>query len=112
MTVKDTWVPNTEPPFTPDRYGELVFVVVERSWNNAINNVESDSKHYFPSDHFPVLARCKIKLERNRRGDGEPGNTWRGAHRGEEVSDEAWEEAMKGLADLAEEGGKDEYDPH
>ena len=56
---------NVGPPYTPLRYAEIDGVFANRRARNLLKDAESDTKTYFPSDHFPVNYRFKIKLAKN-----------------------------------------------
>ena len=42
-----------------------------------IKNVESNAKTDFPSDHFPVEAKLKIKLAKHRGRPPDKSNEWK-----------------------------------
>lgn len=54
------------PPYIPTRYAELDAVIANTRTRNMIKNVESNTKHYFPSDHFPLELRLKIKFSKHK----------------------------------------------
>ena len=53
------------PPYIPTRYAELDAVISNRRLRNGIKDVESDMVTAFPSDHFPVTIKIKIKFAKN-----------------------------------------------
>ena len=44
---------------------------------NMVKNVESNTKHYFPSDHFPLEVRLKIKLSKHKGRPPDKSNEWK-----------------------------------
>ena len=42
-----------------------------------IKNIESDTARYFPSDHFPLNIRMKIKLAKNKDEVKDESNIWK-----------------------------------
>ena len=56
----------TGPPYIPTRYAEIDAVLANKRTTNMIKNIESDTARYFPSDHFPLNIRMKIKLAKNK----------------------------------------------
>ena len=65
------------PPYIPTRYAELDAVISNRRLRNCIKDIESDTITAFPSDHFPVTIRVKIKLAKNRNTQKDESNTWK-----------------------------------
>ena len=50
------------PPYIPTRYAEIDAVLSNRRLRHGIKDIESDTITAFPSDHFPVAVRIKVKL--------------------------------------------------
>ena len=42
-----------------------------------IKDVESNTRQYFPSDHFPLELRLKIKLSKHRGRPPDKSNDWK-----------------------------------
>ena len=63
------------PPYIPTRYAEIDAVISNRRLRNSIKDIESDTITAFPSDHFPVAIRIKIKLAKNRNIQKDESNT-------------------------------------
>ena len=63
------------PTYIPTRYAELDAVISNRRLRNGIKDIESDTITAFPSDHFPVTIREKIKLAKNRNTQKDESNT-------------------------------------
>ena len=74
--TRTDWL-NVGPPYTPNRYAELDAVLSNRRLRNGIKNVESDMNTAYPSDHFPVTVKIKIKLAKNRNPQKDESNTWK-----------------------------------
>ena len=65
------------PPYIPQRYAELDAIIANQRSRNMVKNVESNTKTDFPSDHFPVEARLKIKLAKHRGRPPDKSNEWK-----------------------------------
>ena len=59
------------PPYDTDRYAEIDAVIANGMGRNTIKDVWSDTRREFPSDHFPVQWRIKVKLARKHKVDDE-----------------------------------------
>ena len=67
----------TGPSYTPTRYAEIDAILANTRARNMIKNVESNTEQYFPSDHFPVEMRLKIKLSKHRGRPPDKSNDWK-----------------------------------
>ena len=51
------------PPWTRNNgYETLDYIRVQHRWKNTVLDVESDTSGFVPTDHYPVIAKSKIKL--------------------------------------------------
>ena len=64
-------------PYTPDRYAEIDHILPNQRMKNMVKDIESDTSTYFPSDHFPVNWRLKIKLAKNKDRVVDQTNKWK-----------------------------------
>ena len=63
-----------EPPWVPDHFAQLDFVLAPNRWGNAIQDVTSRSNIFTDSDHYIVTADCRVKLVARSKGDRTPRN--------------------------------------
>ena len=53
-----------------------------------IKDIESNTKQYFPSDHFPVELRLKIKLAKHRGRPPDKSNDWKSPQKCSQIAQE------------------------
>ena len=64
-----------------DEYAQIDFLWAQQRWNKSIVNIETDPASNFPSDHFPLTAIVRLRLE--ERDDLEEGLNvkWKGVQK-------------------------------
>eukprot|EP00969_Alexandrium_andersonii_P183054 8087976-Alexandrium_andersonii.AAC.1 len=62
-----------------DERAQIDFVVVENCRRGCLRDVYSDTRHYFPSDHYPVIANLRFTFRPDVRGRPEQG--WKGVEK-------------------------------
>ena len=49
------------PPWSPDRFAQIDFVLVPDRWKNTLVDVSSSPEIFTESDHFIVCAKCRVR---------------------------------------------------
>ena len=52
-----------EPPWGPDRFAQLDFVLAPGRWKNSVTDVSARTAVFTDSDHYIVTADCRIRLQ-------------------------------------------------
>ncbi len=52
-----------EHPIQRGTHEQINFVIVANRWKNIVLNVESDVHANISTDHYPLMAKLKIKLK-------------------------------------------------
>lgn len=52
-----------EPPWTPDRFAQLDFVLAPNRWKNSIKDVSARPELFIDSDHYIVVTDCRVRLQ-------------------------------------------------
>ena len=68
----------------PSTMPKLTFALPKKHTRNILKTVESNTKHFFPSDHSPVIARVKIKPRKKLHKQKDTSNTWKSDKKQEE----------------------------
>ena len=67
-----------------ERYFEIDLVMANRRAKNGVKDVQTVTDYYFPSDHFPMETRLKIRLKKDGDKTFDDSNKWKGAEKPEE----------------------------
>ena len=51
------------PPWTPEKFAQLDFIIAPQRWKNCVKDAASQSTFCFDSDHYLVVARIEVKLK-------------------------------------------------
>ena len=64
-----------------EKYAQIDFLWVPQRWKNSIINIESDTRSNFPSDHYPITATVRLKMEQREDYDPGPNVKWKGVQK-------------------------------
>ena len=62
VTYRCVAAPNFQGPYTPKRYAQLDFILINKRWKNSFINVESSNNHAISTDHKLLVAKVAVKL--------------------------------------------------
>ena len=62
VTYRCVAAPNFQGPYTPTRYAQLDFILINKRWKNSFINVESSNNHAISTDHKILVAKVAVKL--------------------------------------------------
>ena len=54
-------------PWNTTNYGQVDHILIENRWKNVIYKVWSTPYSCITSDHFPVIARMRVKFAKNEK---------------------------------------------
>ena len=64
-----------------EKYAQIDFFWALQRWRNAVVNVESDTSSNFPSDHYPIIATVRLRLEERDDIEEGPKVKWKGVQK-------------------------------
>ena len=85
----------TGPPYNCLRYAEIDGIYPSKRARNMVKDIWSDTEVFFPSDHFPVNFRIKIKLSKEHGGEEDEANKWKGAEKPSEEQRDAFNDSFR-----------------
>ena len=57
------------PPWTPDKFAQLYFLLTNYRWKNSVLDVTSHTDWFIYSDHYLVLAKLRVKFKHTQKRD-------------------------------------------
>ena len=61
---------NHGPPWTRNNgYETLDYILVENRWKNSIKDCEVDHSGFIPTDHYPIIAKIRVKFKKIPKND-------------------------------------------
>jgi len=80
---------DTQDIWIPENFAVIDYIIANNRAKNAVKNVYTDTKTELNTDHFPLIAEIKIKLQGQRKDRKEP-DSWKNPQKPdtiEEVND-------------------------
>ena len=67
-------------------------ILANRRAKHGVKDVQATINFYFPSDHFPIETKFKIKLKKHNNNEKDDSGEWKGAEKPDENSRKKFEE--------------------